>query len=67
LMLTLTVVVAPMLARAAEDTERAWQALRAGGHIVLLRHAAAPGVGDPPGLRLDDCGTQRNLSAEGRA
>lgn len=67
LMLMLTVVVAPMLALAAEDTKRAWQALRAGGHIALLRHAAAPGVGDPPGFGLDDCGTQRSLSAEGRA
>ena len=38
-----------------------------GGNIVLLRHAAAPGVGDPPEFRLDDCATQRNLSAEGRA
>ena len=26
----------------------------------------APGVGDPPGMRLDACATQRNLSAEGR-
>src|SRR5512134_1262540 len=66
-MLMLTVVLAPMLALAAEDTKRVWQALRAGGHIALLRHAAAPGVGDPPGFRLEDCGTQRNLSAEGRA
>lgn len=34
---------------------------------MLLRHALAPGTGDPPGLRLGDCSTQRNLSAEGRA
>jgi broad specificity phosphatase PhoE len=33
-----------------------------------MRHAEAPGgTGDPPGFRLDDCATQRNLSAEGRA
>lgn len=38
----------------------------AGGHVLLMRHAEAPGVGDPPGLRLDDCSTQRNLSAAGR-
>ena len=42
--------------------------LRSGGHVLLLRHAATEsGVGDPPGYRLDDCRTQRNLSAEGRA
>jgi broad specificity phosphatase PhoE len=44
-----------------------WQALRGGDAVALVRHAEAPGSGDPPGFRLDDCGTQRNLSAEGRA
>lgn len=44
-----------------------WQTLRTGrGYAVLLRHALAPGSGDPPGFRLGDCSTQRNLSAEGR-
>lgn len=44
-----------------------WQKLRSGrGYAVLLRHALAPGTGDPPGFRLGDCSTQRNLSAEGR-
>jgi len=37
-----------------------------GGDILLLRHAIAPGFGDPPAFRLDDCATQRNLSDEGR-
>jgi phosphohistidine phosphatase SixA len=37
------------------------------GSIVLFRHAEAPGVGDPPQFRLDDCSTQRNLDDEGRA
>lgn len=32
-----------------------------------MRHASAPGGGDPDGFRLDDCATQRNLSDEGRA
>lgn len=35
--------------------------------MVLYRHALAPGGGDPPGLTLGDCSTQRNLSDEGRA
>lgn len=46
----------------------AWAALRAGRHVALMRHADAPGgVGDPQGFRIDDCATQRNLSAKGRA
>ncbi len=32
-----------------------------------MRHSLAPGTGDPPGFRLDDCATQRNLSDQGRA
>jgi Histidine phosphatase superfamily (branch 1) len=33
-----------------------------------MRHTDAPGgAGDPPGFRVDDCATQRNLSAKGRA
>ncbi len=36
--------------------------------MVLIRHAVTvPGIGDPPGMRLGDCSTQRDLSEEGRA
>jgi broad specificity phosphatase PhoE len=35
-------------------------------HIIMLRHARAPGVGDPPNFKLGDCSTQRNLSQVGR-
>jgi phosphohistidine phosphatase SixA len=52
----------------AGDAADAWRALRAGGHVALMRHADAPGgVGDPPGFRVEDCATQRNLSDKGRA
>jgi len=52
---------------AAADEAAAWQALRAGGHVALMRHTDAPGgAGDPPGFTLGDCTTQRNLSADGR-
>lgn len=49
----------------ADDTTLAL--LAQPGSVGLLRHARAPGTGDPPGLRLDDCATQRNLSDVGRA
>ena len=35
-------------------------------YVVLLRHAIAPGTGDPEKFQLDDCSTQRNLSEAGR-
>jgi phosphohistidine phosphatase SixA len=37
------------------------------GHVLLIRHAYAPGSGDPANFKLGDCSTQRNLSSEGRA
>ncbi len=37
------------------------------GAIAIMRHADAPGGGDPGAFRLDDCATQRNLGARGRA
>ena len=36
------------------------------GRVVLMRHALAPGGGDPAHFDLSDCRTQRNLSEEGR-
>ncbi len=53
----------PVLAR----VEEAARLLRAGGVVVALRHALAPGTFDPPGMRIGACGTQRNLNDEGRA
>ncbi len=49
----------PALAGLLED-------LTDGQHVLLMRHADAPGVGDPPGYRLDQCSTQRNLGEVGR-
>ena len=46
--------------------EAAWTALRMPGTHAVMRHARAPGTGDPPGFRLGDCTTQRNLDEEGR-
>jgi len=40
--------------------------LKKPGYALLMRHALAPGVGDPAGFKLGDCSTQRNLDAEGR-
>jgi phosphohistidine phosphatase SixA len=54
-------------ARAAAADADAWTLLQRGGQVVLMRHAlTTPGAGDPADMRLEDCGTQRNLSDEGR-
>ena len=51
----------------ARADESIWEALRIPGAVVVLRHSYAPGSFDPPTARLDDCSTQRNLDADGRA
>lgn len=53
---------------AVRADEGAWRTIVAGGCAIVLRHArTTPGIGDPPGFRLEDCSTQRNLSDAGRA
>lgn len=56
----------PMASGPALANEELWAALREGQAFLLLRHALAPGTGDPPGFQLGDCSTQRNLSNAGR-
>ncbi len=48
------------------DESEAWEALREGRAVLMLRHALAPGTGDPANFEVDDCSTQRNLNDTGR-
>lgn len=60
--MTLTLV----LASGAGATEAGWALLRDGEHVVLLRHAMAPGAADPANFDIAKCSTQRNLSERGK-
>ena len=40
--------------------------LKEGGKLIFIRHAYAPGGGDPDNFDIDDCSTQRNLNNEGK-
>jgi broad specificity phosphatase PhoE len=65
--LLILLVAVTVLPGAAAEGERLWELLGRGGQVILIRHATTtPGAGDPPGMRLDDCSTQRNLSDDGR-
>jgi broad specificity phosphatase PhoE len=67
-LLALVVGLLAIAAPPALADEAVWALLRDGGQVVLLRHAiTTPGVGDPEGMRLDDCQSQRNLTDAGRA
>jgi len=41
--------------------------LKQPGVVALMRHALAPGTGDPANFNVQDCNTQRNLDDRGRA
>ena len=64
--LAMVLLIAPAVV--ADEAQDAWAALAKGGHVALIRHGnAPPGYGgDPPGFRIDDCSTQRNLDDIGR-
>ncbi len=42
-----------------------WSPAKEGDKIILIRHALAPGRGDPEGFKIEDCKTQRNLNQTG--
>jgi phosphohistidine phosphatase SixA len=48
-------------------TDHLWRALKSGNHLVLMRHALAPGFSDPKNFDIDECSTQRNLNKDGRS
>jgi phosphohistidine phosphatase SixA len=62
----LLTLIGPTLGASSAE-ESLVERLQAGGVILMVRHAHAPGFGDPPNFRVDDCATQRNLDAAGRA
>ena len=64
----LALIAVGMLAPKAlpADDQTLWSALRSGNHVAIIRHALAPGFGDPPHFEIGKCATQRNLSDQGR-
>lgn len=50
----------------ASEEAKLWAALRSGTAFAIMRHALAPGTGDPENFKVGDCSTQRNLSDIGR-
>src|SRR5882672_11491653 len=65
----LAISLIAVLVAAADDSREAWAGLVNGSHVALVRHGnAPPGYGgDPPGFKIDDCATQRNMDERGRA
>jgi phosphohistidine phosphatase SixA len=66
--LAVLVLLAGACAAPASDKrhQALWQALKSGEAFAIMRHAIAPGTGDPERFKVGDCSTQRNLSDRGR-
>ena len=54
------------VALADTERDRLVAAVKGGTAFAIMRHALAPGTGDPVQFKLGDCTTQRNLSDRGR-
>ena len=67
LLLGLSYFSQPQNAAAQSMDDKLWAEIRKGGVAILMRHALAPGTGDPANLKIGDCSTQRNLNDVGRA
>ena len=50
----------------ADSKKTLIEELQKGGKLIFIRHAYAPGGGDPDNFDINDCTTQRNLSDSGR-
>lgn len=65
-LLACTALIFSVSGMCSENDADLWNSLRLGSSFVLLRHAVAPGTGDPDNFVVGNCLTQRNLSAAGR-
>ena len=63
--LSILIFIFSLLLPSAYANEAAWSLLEEGGKIVFIRHAFAPGGGDPDNFVIEDCSTQRNLNQQG--
>ena len=63
--LSLLIFLCSLLHPLAYANESTWSLLEEGGKIVFIRHAYAPGSGDPDNFVIEDCSTQRNLNQQG--
>ena len=54
-----------LFSNSVSSNEKLMNSLKEGGKLIFIRHAHAPGNGDPENFNLEDCTSQRNLSQAG--
>tara|TARA_B100000963_G_C22584277_1_gene652298 strand:+ start:502 stop:1053 length:552 start_codon:yes stop_codon:yes gene_type:complete len=62
---TFTIIILIIFNNKSLANENIVEILKKNNNIIFIRHALAPGSGDPENINLNDCDTQRNLDLEG--
>ncbi|MFL2891937.1 MAG: histidine phosphatase family protein [Candidatus Pelagibacter sp.] len=65
LKLFLLIIISLKFSNQALSEDKILESLQEGGKIIFIRHAYAPGGGDPDNFNINDCSTQRNLNDKG--
>ena len=63
--ISLFIIIFSLTSFHTHSSEQNWKPAQDGDKIILIRHAKAPGGGDPEGFDIEDCKTQRNLDIMG--
>ena len=63
--LFLLIIISLVFSNQVFSEDKILESLEEGGKIIFIRHAYAPGGGDPENFNINDCSTQRNLNDEG--
>ena len=63
--ISLIIIIFTLISFHSRSSELNWKPAQDGDKIILIRHAKAPGGGDPEGFNIKDCKTQRNLDLMG--
>ena len=61
----LIIIISLIISVKAYSNEELIKKIKQGGKIIFIRHAYAPGNGDPLNFNINDCSTQRNLNEDG--
>ena len=63
--ISLLIIIFTFISFKTNSSEHNWNPAQDGDKVILIRHAKAPGGGDPEGFKIGDCKTQRNLDEAG--
>ncbi|WP_440932140.1 histidine phosphatase family protein [Candidatus Pelagibacter sp.] len=66
LYLTLLIIISFTTSIKANEKDQTIDILKRGGNLIFIRHAYAPGGGDPENFNINNCNTQRNLNYDGK-